>query len=239
MSSDASSLSKVIVALDCNNENDALELANLLDPKLCNLKIGLELFISCGPSIINKIHNLHYKIFLDLKLHDISNTVLKSINAIGKLGIWMTNIHSSGGKKMMINAQKELRKVQKDSLLIGVTILTSLNDKDLNEIGCQNNVNNQVLRMASLCHESKLNGIVCSANEAKIIKENFPSEFICVCPGIRTLDDSADDQSRVTTPMLAAQSGADYIVVGRPITRSKDPKNSLEIFKKEFEENMR
>ena len=152
MSSDASSLSKVIVALDCNNENDALELANLLDPKLCNLKIGLELFISCGPSIINKIHNLHYKIFLDLKLHDISNTVLKSINAIGKLGIWMTNIHSSGGKKMMINAQKELRKVQKDSLLIGVTILTSLNDKDLNEIGCQNNVNNQVLRMASLCH---------------------------------------------------------------------------------------
>ena len=174
MSSEAP-LSKVIVALDCNNENDALEIANLLDPKLCNLKIGLELFISCGPSIVKKIHNLNYKIFLDLKLHDISNTVLKSINTIGKLGIWMTNIHSSGGKKMMLNAQEELRKVQKDCLLLGVTILTSLNDKDLKEIGFQNNVNNQVLQMASLCHQSKLNGIVCSAYEAKVIKENFPS----------------------------------------------------------------
>ena len=238
MSSEAP-LSKVIVALDCNNENDALEIANLLDPKLCNLKIGLELFISCGPSIVKKIHNLNYKIFLDLKLHDISNTVLKSINTIGKLGIWMTNIHSSGGKKMMLDAQEELRKVQKDCLLLGVTILTSLNDKDLKEIGFQNNVNNQVLRMASLCHQSKLNGIVCSAYEAKVIKENFPSEFICVCPGIRALDDYIDDQSRVMTPMLAAQNGADYIVVGRPITRSRDPKNTLAIFKKEFEENMR
>ena len=123
-------LSKVIVALDCNNEKDALEIANLLDPKLCNLKIGLELFISCGPSIVKKIHNLNYKIFLDLKLHDISNTVLISINTIGKLGIWMTNIHSSGGKKMMLNAQEELRKVQKDCLLLGVTLLSSLNDKD-------------------------------------------------------------------------------------------------------------
>ena len=186
-----------------------------------------------------KIHNLNYKIFLDLKLHDISNTVLKSINTIGKLGIWMTNIHSSGGKKMMLNAQEELRKVQKDCLLLGVTILTSLNDKDLKEIGFQNNLNNQVLQMASLCHQSKLNGIVCSANEAKVIKENLPSEFICVCPGIRALDDDIDDQSRVMTPMLAAQNGADYIVVGRPITRSRDPKNTLAIFKKEFEENMR
>ena len=151
----------------------------------------------------------------------------------------MTNIHSSGGKKMMLNVQEELRKVQKDCLLLGVTILTSLNDKDLKEIGFQNNVNNQVLRMASLCHQSKLNGIVCSANEAKVIKENLPSEFICVCPGIRALDDDIDDQSRVMTPMLAAQNGADFIVVGRPVTRSRDPKNTLAIFKKEFEENMR
>ena len=135
----------------------------------------------------------------------------------------MTNIHSSGGKKMMINAQEELSKVQKDCILLGVTILTSLNDKDLKEIGFQNNIDNQVLRMASLCHQSKLNGIVCSPNEAKVIKENFPSEFICVCPGI-SLDDNIDDQSRVMTPTLAAQNGADYIVVGRPITRSSDPK---------------
>ena len=132
-----------------------------------------------------------------------------------------------------------MREVSGNIKIVGVTTLTSLNDKDLKEIGFQNNVNNQVLQMASLCHQSKLNGIVCSAYEAKVIKENFPSEFICVCPGIRALDDYIDDQSRVMTPMLAAQNGADYIVVGRPITRSRDPKNTLAIFKKEFEENMR
>ena len=237
MSFEEPKLPKVIVALDYRNENDALEMAKTLSPDMCNLKVGLELFINCGPSIIQKLHNLKYKIFLDLKLHDINNTVAKSISAIGKLGVWMTNIHAGGGTSMMIDAAEELRKNGYDTMLLGVTVLTSLNNQKYKEIGFLSEISEQVLHMASMCYKSKLNGVVCSAEEAKLIKDNIPSDFICVCPGIRIKDSLKDDQERIMTPKEAAESGADYIVVGRPITQSNDPLSSLKIIKDEFENN--
>ena len=239
MSFEDHKLSKVIVALDYQNENDALKMAKILSPDMCNLKVGLELFISCGPEIIKKLHNLNYKIFLDLKLHDINNTVLKSINAIGQLGVWMTNIHAAGGMSMMIDAVEELQKNYNDIIILGVTVLTSLDNEKFKEIGYSKEINDQVVHMASMCHKSKLNGVVCSAKEAKLIKENLPSDFICVCPGIRTKNSSNDDQERIMTPKEAAENGADYIVVGRPITQSNDPLSSLKTIKEEFENSLK
>ena len=229
---------KVIVALDYQNENDALKMAKILSPDICNLKVGLELFINCGPSIIKKLHNLDYKIFLDLKLHDINNTVSKSIGVIRNLGVWMTNVHASGGDSMMMDAVEELKKNDSNIILLGVTVLTSLNNEKFKKIGFSRDVKDQVLHMASMCHRSKLNGIVCSAKEAKIIKKSLPSDFICVCPGIRTKQNLNNDQERIMTPKEAAENGADYIVVGRPITQSNDPLGSLKRIKEEFETNV-
>jgi orotidine-5'-phosphate decarboxylase len=230
--------SKIIVAFDFENKNKALSMAKLLDPSLCKIKVGLELYVSCGPSIIEELHSLGYKIFLDLKFHDITNTVVKSCLAASKLGVWMVNIHSGGGSNMMISSKEELVSNNYQTLVLGVTILTSMNEKDINEIGYTGNIENQVVKMASLCYESKLDGIVCSANEAKLIKSKFPENFICVCPGIRNNDDDNNDQKRTVTPAQAAKYGADYIVVGRPIIKSKNPLECLINIKKEFDSEL-
>ena len=229
--------SKVIVALDYNNKEDAILMANTLKPSLCKLKVGLELFVSCGPSIIKDLHSLGYKIFLDLKFHDITNTVVKSCLSASKLGVWMINIHSSGGKNMMVKSKDEIVKNNYQTLILGVTILTSMEENEINEIGYSCNIKEQVLKMARLCYQSELNGVVCSTKEAKFIKSEFPEDFICVCPGIRNTENKSDDQKRIATPKLAAESGADYIVVGRPITKSDKPLESLMMIKKEFDES--
>ncbi len=235
MLNDYKKISSIIVALDFNNKNDALLMAKKLDPSLCNLKVGLELFLSCGPSIIDELHNIGYKIFLDLKFHDIANTVVKSCMFASKLGVWMTNIHASAGKKTILSAAKELSSTNKKMILLGVTILTSLDDSDLVELGYKFNIENQILKMSDLCFESGLNGIVCSANEAKFVKSKFEKNFICVCPGIRMLDDNKNDQKRVSTPSIAKSNGADYIVVGRSITTNPNPLDSLIKIKNEFD----
>ena len=229
--------SKIIVALDYSNMQDSLNLAKQLNPSLCKLKVGLELYISYGPSIIVELHSLGYKIFLDLKLHDIPNTVMKSCITAAELGVWMFNVHSSGGINMMSKAMQAIIQGNYKTILLGVTVLTSMDNDELNEIGYSKNISEQVLNMAELCYKSKLNGVVCSAQESKSIKNKFASNFICVCPGIRNSDDKVNDQKRIMTPSLAAKNGADYIVVGRPITNSNDPLESLINIKKEFDES--
>lgn len=237
MSFDDRDSSKIIVALDYDNKKEAIEMANRLNPSLCKLKVGLELFISCGPEIIQDLHALGYKIFLDLKYHDITNTVVKSCLAASALGVWMINVHSSGGKNMMTKCKNEIIKSNKKILILGVTILTSMNENEIREVGYTNNLKDQVLKMAKLCHESKLDGVVCSTQESKLIKSEFKENFICVCPGIRSDNEKNNDQKRISSPKVAATSGADYIVVGRPITKSSDPLASLIAIKKEFDES--
>jgi len=226
--------SKIIVALDYDNKKDAIFLANKLDPSLCNLKVGLQLFVSCGPIIIKELHALGYKVFLDLKFHDITNTVVKSCLAASELGVWMINIHSSGGSKMMHQVMKEIKKNKHKTLVLGVTMLTSIDENEMKEIGYINNMEQQVINMAEMSYKSNLNGIVCSAQEAKLVKSRFPNSFLCVCPGIRSFDDNKNDQKRIMTPQMAFDNGADYIVVGRPIAESDDPLNTLKRIKKEF-----
>ena len=234
MSSDHKKNSKIIVALDYSNKNDAISLANKLHPNLCNLKVGLQLFVSCGPEVIQDLHKLGYKIFLDLKFHDITNTVVKSCLAAAELGVWMVNIHSSGGGKMMLQTMKEMKQNNHSTLVLGVTMLTSIDENEMKEIGYKNSMEQQVLQMAEMSYRSNLNGIVCSAQESKLIKLRFPNNFLCVCPGIRSTDDCKNDQKRIMTPKMAFENGADYIVVGRPISQSDDPLEALKRIKKEF-----
>tara|TARA_B110000008_G_scaffold123461_1_gene126045 strand:+ start:3554 stop:4270 length:717 start_codon:yes stop_codon:yes gene_type:complete len=234
MSSNNYEIPHIIVALDYNKENKALDMAKILDPSLCILKVGLELYVSCGPKIVNALHKLGYKIFLDLKFHDIKNTVIKSSLVAADLGVWMINVHSSGGVEMMSGVANTIKENNYSTLVTGVTVLTSLDNDDIKTIGYSNNTKDQVMKMAALCHDSGLNGIVCSAHEAKNIKNEIKDNFICVCPGIRRTEDNKDDQKRIMTPAMAANNGADYIVVGRPITNSKNPLKSLIKIKKEF-----
>ncbi|MBT3519948.1 MAG: orotidine-5'-phosphate decarboxylase [Gammaproteobacteria bacterium] len=234
MSSNNYEIPHIIVALDYNKENKALDMAKILDPSLCILKVGLELYVSCGPKIVNALHKLGYKIFLDLKFHDIKNTVIKSSLVAADLGVWMINVHSSGGVEMMSGVANTIKENNYSTLVTGVTVLTSLDNDDIKTIGYSNNTKDQVMKMAALCYDSGLNGIVCSAHEAKNIKNEIKDNFICVCPGIRRTEDNKDDQKRIMTPAMAANNGADYIVVGRPITNSKNPLKSLIKIKKEF-----
>lgn len=228
----------IIVALDYSQKSKAIDMAKKLDPSLCILKVGLELYVSCGPKIVKDLHKLGYKIFLDLKFHDITNTVIKSSLAAAELGVWMINVHSSGGIDMMSGVANAIKKNNYRTLVTGVTILTSLDDKDIKAIGYSDNTKEQVMKMAKLCYDSDLNGIVCSAEEAKAIKNKFKDNLICVCPGIRRAQDCKDDQKRIITPEMAANNGADYIVVGRPIIDSRDPLESLIKIKKEFNNSL-
>ena len=226
--------SPIIVALDMDQKS-ALELANKIDPQDCEVKVGSQLFTASGPKVIEELKNLGFKIFLDLKFHDINNTVVKSSVSAAELGVWMINIHSSGGKTMMSKVSEEIKKNNHNTLVLGVTILTSLDDDEIKEIGYSKKMEEQVLNMAELCYESNLNGVVCSAREASIIKNKFSDNFICVCPGIRSENNKKDDQKRFVTPSIASNNGADYIVVGRPITSSNDPLESLIKIKEEFD----
>ena len=239
MSFDDKEESRIIVALDYNNKKDAVSMAKILRPSLCKIKIGLELFVTCGPSIIEEIHSLGYKIFLDLKFHDITNTVVNSCKVAARMGVWMINVHSSGGKKMMLSSKKKLLDENYNTLVLGVTILTSMQKEDINEIGFTSDIETQVLNMASLCKDSNLDGVVCSAQEAKLIKSNFPENFLCVCPGIRSEHEQINDQKRVMTASMAAKNCADYIVVGRPIIRSNNPLESLIKIKEEFDNGLK
>ena len=224
--------SPIIVALDLERDL-ALDLSKSLDPNNCRLKVGSQLFTSAGPGVIEELSSLGFDIFLDLKFHDIPSTVAQSVKAASNLGVWMLNIHTSGGSAMMKAAKEATAGLEDPPLIIGVTMLTSLNEKDVNEVGIKD-ISNQVLSLASLAKKNSLDGIVCSANEVGSIKELLGKDFVTVTPGIRSTDSSKDDQSRVSSARNAIEKGADYLVIGRPITQSYNPMKSLDLIIKEI-----
>jgi len=215
---------KLIVALDFTNEAEARKLIEQIDPKLCALKVGSEMFTLFGTGFVKNLVAKGYAVFLDLKFHDIPNTVAQACRAAAELGVWMINVHASGGRKMMTAARQALDVYGLDRpLLIGVTVLTSMSEGELTESGIDDSLAHQVTRLTTLAQESGLDGVVCSAHEVPAIKTACGTSFITVTPGIRLAGDALNDQSRVVTPEQAIQLGSDYLVVGRPITRSEQP----------------
>ena len=218
--------SPIIVALDTESER-ALELAKKLNPQECKVKVGSQLFTSDGPMIIEKLNELGFDIFLDLKFHDIPNTVKKALETVIKMGVWMLNVHSLGGKEMLRAAYEVVEKGSIKPLLVGVTVLTSLNDKALKEVGLGLNTGDQVLLLAELCQAERLNGVVCSANELSILRKHLDEDFLLVTPGIRSSEIEKDDQKRISSASEAISNGADYIVIGREISNEIDPSKKI------------
>ena len=219
----------ILVALDYDNRNDALQLIDKLDPDMCRLKIGKEMFTLFGPQIVTDIHSRGFDLFLDLKFHDIPNTVAKAVSAAAELGVWMTNVHASGGLAMMEAAKRALEQYgDKAPLLIAVTVLTSMSDDELQLLGINVPASEHVLRLAALTQRAGLDGVVCSAQEASLLKAEFGQEFKLITPGIRPVGSDKGDQHRVMTPPQALAAGSDYLVIGRPITKALDPLKALQ-----------
>ena len=217
---------KIIIPLDLD-QLDALNLAKELDPRKCRLKVGSQLFTSSGPKLIKDLKYLGFDVFLDLKFHDIPNTVYEAIKSAADLGVWMINVHASGGRAMLEASKKAIEGFDKPPLLIAVTVLTSLSEENLNEIGLKD-LSKQVLTLAELSNECELNGVVCASTDVKAIKNKIGKDFIAVTPGIRPNDSIVNDQTRISTPLEAIKNGSDYLVIGRPITKSNDPRSPLE-----------
>ncbi|MFT7227719.1 MAG: orotidine-5'-phosphate decarboxylase [Methylophilaceae bacterium] len=220
--------SKIVVALDYANSKDALSLVDQLDATQCKLKVGKELFTSAGPTLVEQLVAKDFKVFLDLKFHDIPNTVKKACKTASELGIWMLNVHASGGSAMMQAALEGVDQSHENPYLIAVTVLTSMNQATLSEIGIQIPVQEQVLRLATLTQTAGLHGVVCSAQEATLLRQHINPDFLLVTPGIRPANASKDDQSRIVTPPDALKQGASYLVIGRPITQAEQPQKALE-----------
>ena len=223
----ANCLSRVIVALDFDNQHSALQLAEQLDPSQCRLKVGKELFTVAGPQLVKALVERDFDVFLDLKFHDIPNTAAKAVSAAADLGVWMTNVHACGGSRMMEAAQHSLQQKGSEMLLIAVTVLTSMEQADLQQVGVSNGPTEQVLHLARLAKSSGLQGVVCSAQEASALKADLGADFKLVTPGIRLPDSATDDQRRIVSPTDAIALGSDYLVIGRPITQSADPLATL------------
>ena len=219
--------SKIIVALDYADSASALNLVNQLDSSLCKLKVGKELFTAAGPQLVEKLIAKNFQVFLDLKFHDIPNTVAKACEAASNLGVWMLNVHASGGTAMMQAALEGVNKSKHSPYLIAVTVLTSMSQANLNEIGIENNIEDQVLNLAKLTQLAGLHGVVCSALEAELLKRHLAHDFLLVTPGIRPASASKDDQSRILTPSQALTAGASYLVIGRPITQAANAIDAL------------
>jgi orotidine-5'-phosphate decarboxylase len=219
--------SPVIVALDFDNQQAALSLADQLDPSQCRLKVGKELFTAAGPELVKALVARDFDVFLDLKFHDIPNTVAKAVKASADLGVWMANVHASGGSRMMRAAKQALDEHGSDMQLIAVTVLTSMDDADLLETGVQRSPGDQVMHLAQLTQKSGLQGVVCSAQEVSALKSALGPDFKLITPGIRLPDSAADDQRRIVSPTDAVAMGSDYLVIGRPITQSAQPLETL------------
>ncbi len=222
------SISPIIVALDYDNMADAIDLAQQLDPAQVRLKVGKELFVSNGPAIVEALQKLGFDIFLDLKFHDIPTTVAKACLAAAQLGVWMTNVHASGGQAMMQQVMQTLNQRKQRPLIIAVTVLTSMDEQTLRQVNVNAALDDHVLHLAQLTQASGLDGIVCSAQEAKTLKQKLSKDFTLVTPGIRLSDHTDDDQHRIMTPERAIAAGSDYLVIGRPITQSPNPSKTVE-----------
>lgn len=219
----------IVVALDYENQADALNLVSQLDPSLCRLKVGKEMFTYFGPQFVTALQQRNFEVFLDLKFHDIPNTIAKAVQAAADLGVWMVNVHASGGSRMMVAAKEALvRFGAARPKLIAVTVLTSMEQADLAELGISLTPADQVMKLATLTAAAGLDGVVCSAQEAELLKQRFGPAFQLVTPGIRPANSAADDQRRVMTPQAAKLAGVDYMVIGRPITKAADPLAALQ-----------
>lgn len=220
---------KIIVALDFPSQNPALALADQLDPAKCRLKVGKELFTRSGPELVKSLQGRGFDVFLDLKFHDIPNTTSAAVAAAADLGVWMVNVHASGGEKMMVACRERLESFGADKpLLIAVTVLTSMSDSDLAGIGITGSAEAHVSRLATLTKNCGLDGVVCSAQEVPRLKAEQGADFQLITPGIRPLTADKGDQQRIMTPTDALKAGSDYLVIGRPITQAPDPLAALE-----------
>lgn len=220
--------SPIVVALDFPQEAPALALAQRLSPELCRLKVGKELFTRAGPVLVETLQAQGFDVFLDLKFHDIPNTVAGALRAAAELGVWMVNVHASGGRRMLEAAAEAVQAVSQPPLLIGVTVLTSMSDADLAELGYRETAAQRVLRLAALTEDCGLDGVVCSALETASLRAALRPGFCLVTPGIRLAGDAAGDQRRVVTPAEALANGSDYLVIGRSITAAADPLAALQ-----------
>ncbi|MBU2952656.1 orotidine-5'-phosphate decarboxylase [Marinobacter sp. F3R08] len=220
---------KIIVALDFPSRNPAMEMVGRLDPAKCRLKVGKELFTRSGPQLVEEFQKRGFDVFLDLKFHDIPNTTSAAVAAAADLGVWMVNVHASGGEKMMTACRERLEAFGSSRpLLIAVTVLTSMNADDLAGIGIASSPEAHVSRLATLTRNCGLDGVVCSAQEASKLKAEQGADFKLVTPGIRPLTADKGDQQRIMTPTEALKAGSDYLVIGRPITQAPDPLAALE-----------
>ncbi len=218
---------KIIVALDYPDAKGALALVARLDPKLCKVKVGKELYTAAGPQLVDNINKSGFSIFLDLKYHDIPNTVAAACTAAAALGVWMLNVHALGGRAMMSAAREAMAKSGKPPKLIAVTLLTSMGPADLADVGLAGNPQEAVSRLARLAQECGLDGVVCSPQEAAALRRQCGKGFTLVTSGIRPAEAAQDDQQRIATPRQAIAAGSDYLVIGRPITRAPDPLAAL------------
>lgn len=218
----------IIVALDVNSLDKALALADQLDPKLCRLKVGKELFTQATKQVVEQLQQRGFEIFLDLKFHDIPNTTAQAVLAAADMGVWMVNVHASGGRVMMETCAERLAKHQHRTHLIAVTVLTSMGQMDLAEIGIELSPEQHVLRLAKLTADCGLDGVVCSAQESPILRQHIENaQFQLITPGIRPAGSASDDQKRIVTPSQAIQNGATHLVIGRPITQATQPNEVL------------
>lgn len=225
---------RIIVALDYADATSAMQLVQQLNPKVCRLKVGKELFTAAGPQLVETLVGKGFDVFLDLKFHDIPNTTAKACAAAARLGVWMLNVHAAGGLAMMHAAREAVNNSGSSPLLIGVTVLTSMDQSALAQTGVASDVQQQVLNLAKLTQQAGLDGVVCSAQEAPILSAALGREFCLVTPGIRPASASLDDQSRVVTPVDALQRGAHYLVIGRPITAAVDPLAALQAINRDI-----
>lgn len=215
--------SPVIVALDYEDVSECMNLVDQLSPQQVRLKVGNELFTTGGPAVVEYLHKRGFEVFLDLKYHDIPNTVAKAVAAASKLGVWMINVHASGGERMMTAAREAIDRSTHRPLLIGVTVLTSMTAADLQQGGVSRSAPDQVLELAGLAQRSGLDGVVCSAQESSVLKSTFGPDFSLITPGIRPVGADINDQRRTLTPSEAIAAGSDYLVIGRPVTGAADP----------------
>ena len=220
--------SPVVVALDVATQHELNQLLGQLDPAQCRVKVGKELFTLFGPQVLDQLHARGFEVFLDLKFHDIPNTVAAAVRAAAEKGVWMVNVHASGGSKMMRAARAGLTEFgDRAPLLIAVTVLTSMQDSDLAEQGISRSAAEQVSHLARLAEDSGMDGVVCSAQEAPQLRAERGSDFLLVTPGIRPADSTRDDQQRVATPEEAMAMGSNYLVIGRPVSRADNPLAAL------------
>lgn len=217
----------IIVALDAKSQFEALNIAEQLDPSLCRVKVGKEIFTHEGPSVVRALHDRGFDVFLDLKFHDIPNTTAQAVCAAADLGVWMVNVHASGGRKMMEACVERIRAGNYQTQLIAVTVLTSMGREDLKDLGLDVEPFEHVKRLAKLTQDSGLDGVVCSAQEAKMLREAIGHDFSLVTPGIRPAGSNADDQKRIVTPKQAMLDGSTHLVIGRPITQASNPSQML------------